>query len=615
MKAGGTRPLLPFVLLLACGALVRIAAAFLHPPLNIDEARYLVTAHHLRHGIGYADWNGPEIDILPLHPILTAVLGKEARTLETRGRSVALIAGLLSLGAIVLLAFRFGGRVTALFALILAAFHPWLVRAAAVPQPETLYILFVALGLWLLWREGGALASAVAAGVCLAAAYLARPEGMLVGGVAVCSSIVLERSNPGRFARAAVAVAVMALLTAPYLVWLRQQVGYWTLTGKASEVFFIGQAMDENDGEPPSAELVGRLQEEGRDGVTAYSLAHPGAVLHRIGRLLAILFLWIIPRGVGPLGIAGLCALAILRPPGASRALLAALPAAVLPLMAFSHPEQRVVASTLPFLFIAAGAGLAAAFERLPAEKPRRWNLACLGIAVLLLVGWLPGAARFAVSGTDLFVDAPKWAARVAMDHEPDVMRIATNNPVIAFHLAAPDILGSPGAFRPLPYDLDCEGLTRELRTRGATIAILDRPEDLDAVPSRSCATERLAVRHDPLERRVITIDRLAPATGRVQPAGSSDRLSRLSRGSSQRRPASGGENGSPPRTLNQVMLPIVSAAWKVASAPTVRRRAAASARGPGNPGRDVESCSTRNPPGSRCGDQAATSARTASWE
>lgn len=612
MRGGGRCSLL---LVLLCGALVRLVADLLHPPLNIDEARYLVTAHHLRHGVGYADWNGPEIDILPLHPLLTAVLGEEARTLEIRGRGVALVAGILSLGVILLLAVRVGDRFTALFALLLVTFHPWLVRAAAVPQPETLYVLFVGLALWLLWSEGGALASAVAAGVCLAAAYLARPEGMLVGGLVVCSTIVVERNNRRRFVRAAVAVGAMALLTAPYLVWLRYQVGFWTLTGKASEVFFIGQAMDENGGEPTSAESVERLQEEGRDGVLAYSLAHPRAVLRRIGRLLGILFLWIIPRGLGPLGIVGLCALMILRPPGASRALLAALPAVVLPLMALSHPEQRVVASTLPFLFIPAGAGLAAVIDRLPAEKPRRRNLACFGIAVLLLVGWLPSAARFAVSGTDLFVDAPKWAARVATAHEPDVMRIATNNPVIAFHLAAPDILGPPGTFHPLPYDLDCEGLARELRTRGATIGILDRPEDLDAAPSRSCATERLAVRRDPRERRVITIDRLAPATGGVQPAASSAPLTRLKRGSSQPRPASGAVNGSPPRTLNQEMLPSVPAAWKVAFAPTVRRRAVASARAPGNPESGVESCSTRKPPGSRCGLQAATSAATASLE
>jgi hypothetical protein len=497
-----------------CGALVRLVAFLLHPPLNIDEARYLVAAHHLRHGAGYADWNGPEIDILPLHPALTAALGGDPGTLERRGRIVALLAGLVGLPVMALLAERRCGRSTALVAVTLFAFHPWLVRAAAIPQPETLYVLFVALALFLLAKEGLSSGRAVLAGVCFGTAYLARPEGFLVALLAAGVLLATEPPRARGMARAVALLAALILVSAPYLVWLRHQVGSWTLTGKASEVFFIGQAMDENGGEPPSAVSVERLQEEGRDGVLAYSMAHPGAVLHRIGRLLAILLLWMIPRGLGPLGVLGLCALAILRPAGAFGALPAALPALVLPLMALSHPEQRVVASTLPFLFIPAGAGLAAVVDRLPAGEPRRRNLACLGFAVLLLVGWLPGAARFAVRGTDLFFDGPKWAARVALSREADVRRIATNNPVVAIHMAAPDILGPPGNFRPLPFDLDCEDLARELLSRGATIAVLDRPEELDARLSRSCAMEPLAVHRDSGERRVIRIDGLTPAAG-----------------------------------------------------------------------------------------------------
>jgi len=506
MRAGRWPASLAWVI--ALGALLRIAAVLFHPPLNIDEARYLVTAQHLREGFGYTDWNGTEIDILPLHPLLTAALGQDPRTLEERGRMVSLLAGLLSLPVIALLATRLCHRTAALIAMLLVAFHPWLVRSASTVQPETLYVLFVAVALLLLRIERRPILGALAAGLSFAAAYLARPEGFLVAVLA--AGFLMASGQPRRraLARAATVLAAFALASAPYLVWLRHQSGAWSLTGKASEVFFIGQAVHENGGEPPSADAVARLQREGRDGIAAYCLAHPGAVLLRFVHLLAILFLGMLPRALGPLGLIGLCALAILRPRGASDAAWAALPAVLLPLAAFAAPEGRVVAVTLPFLFVPAAAGLAAWRERFPRGRGRRAAWSAAG-AALLLAGWAPGAARLVERGTEVFSDPQKWAARIAMEKEPEVRRIATNSPVVAFHLAAPELLGPPGGFRPLAYDLDCAGVMSELERRAASLAVLDRPAEFDVPPSGSCGLERLALRHDRRERRVITIDGL----------------------------------------------------------------------------------------------------------
>src|SRR5262245_4029470 len=115
---------------IAAGAAARLAALVLHPPLNTDEARYLVTAHHLRSGAGYADWRGPEIDILPAHPALTAAVGADAGTLEWRGRLVAFTASILGLLALAALAWREAGPSAALVAVAITAFHPWLVDHA-----------------------------------------------------------------------------------------------------------------------------------------------------------------------------------------------------------------------------------------------------------------------------------------------------------------------------------------------------------------------------------------------------------------------------------------------------------------------------------------------------
>src|SRR5947207_12346814 len=87
------RLLLASLAILAIG--VRVAAFLDAPPLNTDEARYLIAAHHLRSGMGYADWKGPEIDIHPLHPFVVCLMGADPASLEVRGRCVALVCSLL----------------------------------------------------------------------------------------------------------------------------------------------------------------------------------------------------------------------------------------------------------------------------------------------------------------------------------------------------------------------------------------------------------------------------------------------------------------------------------------------------------------------------------------
>src|SRR6266487_3082833 len=137
------------LIVLAVG--LRVAAFLDPPPLNTDEARYLIAAHHLRSGLGYADWRGPEVDIHPLHPFLVSRLGVDPASLEIRGRGVALLGSLLLLCPLYLAARRLGGPAAASFFLLLAGIHPWLVRGAAPAQPESLYVLLVAVAMGLLW--------------------------------------------------------------------------------------------------------------------------------------------------------------------------------------------------------------------------------------------------------------------------------------------------------------------------------------------------------------------------------------------------------------------------------------------------------------------------------
>jgi 4-amino-4-deoxy-L-arabinose transferase-like glycosyltransferase len=471
-------PIRWLAVVIAAGAVARLVALLLHPPLNTDEARYLVTAHHLRSGVGYEDWHGPEIDILPLHPVLTAVLGAGPGTLEWRGRLVAFAASILVLPMLAALAWEEAGPAAALLAVAITAFHPWLLDGAARPQPESLYVLLVLSALLTVARiRTGAMTFIgwALAGALLGLAYLARPEGILVA--LALGALIVSRATGRRagLTRGALYLGALLLTVLPYMLWLHQATGHWMLTGKSNEVFFIGQAMYGAGDRPPGAEECHALERRYGTWFT-FVREDPGAFLGRLSALGLLIFGWMLPRALGPLGILGWCGL-LLRRTGHDddrpAPLWTTLPALVLPLMMMTFPNQRIAATAISFLAIPAAVGLARASGHLRRFMPAG---ALAGAAVmLLLVPWYPAAKRVARGDDTRPVPIERRFATEALAVTGDIRSIATNSPVVSYYLRDPDMFGTPGTYRPLEAGLACPALVDELRRRAATVAVIDR--------------------------------------------------------------------------------------------------------------------------------------------
>ena len=466
------------IVVTVAGVLARVVALVLHPPLNPDEVRYLITAHHLRSGAGYADWHGPEIDILPLHPLLTAASGAEPGTLEWRGRLVSFAASILSLPALAALAWQVAGPSEAILAVGIASLHPWLLPGASRPQPESLYVLVTLVAFLALARVRAGVRSPgswALAGTFLGCAYLARPEGLFVASVA--GGLTTWHAARRRVAMPGALLFATALLVTilPYLVWLHGATGRWMITGKSNEIFFIGQAMHASGGEPPAAETYLALQREYGDWL-AFGRVHPLAFVARLFRLGCRIFGWILPRLLGPPGIVGWCALLVFRSPcdvGRRVPLWITLPTLVLPLMMLTFPNEQVSATVVPFLVVPAAVGLVRAHCRL------RRILPVGGFAVLCVVllgtSRYPAAMRPASHGGLRAATMERRAAAEALALAQDPRDIATNSAVVAFHLRDPDLFGAPGTWRPVEPGLSCAGLAGEMRRRGVTFALIDR--------------------------------------------------------------------------------------------------------------------------------------------
>jgi hypothetical protein len=500
----------------------RVAALPRAPALGIDEARYLVAAHHLRNGMGYSDWRGPEIDIHPLHPTLTAALGGARETLEWRGRMVTLAASCLLLAPLALLAWRLGGGAGCAVTLLLAGTHPWLVRNAVSDQPESLYVLLVACALVLLWPETGVPARTwrwILAGLLFGLAYLARPEGLPVAVAAMTVALIARRREGGIAARVALALGLALVAASPYLLFLRAKTGEWTLTGKFAELFFVGQALHDAGQTPPDVSAYLDLIERWKT-VSAFILANPAIVLRRAAENAARIFGWIVPRSLGPAGLLGviLCgALWVRRRDLRPRLLLVACPSLTLLLMLLTFKNERVIASVLPFLFVLASAGLATLLDLMGA----RWQQsrsAAIGLLLLLAASLWTGPllrARAGVRSPGRPLD--RQVARLALREAGDAASIASNNPALSFYVGDPAMFGPPGNYEPLPWSASCRELAALLRLRGDRVAILDGDLEGPIAGREAGCGLRLAGRFtDTTLDRSLTVLTLDPASGRT---------------------------------------------------------------------------------------------------
>jgi len=475
------RTLILAATLLMAGALLRLAALAHPPPVNIDEVRYLLTAHHVAVGLGYCDWRGPETHIHPAHPLLTSALaGSRRELLESRGRLVTLVSSVLLLAPLTCIAYRLGGPSSAIVALAFLALHPALVRSAATVEPEGLSVLAIGLALLLLlpiideslplWRWS-------AAGVLFGGAYLARPEGIPVGVLAGLTALLLARAQDQHRSMAGLGIFLAALLVtaSPFLLFIHRVTGEWGLTGKTLELFFIGQGLRETGGAPPDYLRLRELERQW-NGVLPFLRANPRAVLQTAAMNARGIFGRILPSQLGAFHLAGLLAFLMALPGHAKRlrqSLLILTPCLTLLLMLLTFPNARVAGSVLPFLLILSAAGWMHWVDTLISSVRLR---AGLTLAILALGGLLAWSRTPGQNPTGLgwgAVSPERAAAQRALERAGDSRRIASNDPVLSFYAGEPDLFGPPGIYTPLPGTACCEALQAILMDREATVAIL----------------------------------------------------------------------------------------------------------------------------------------------
>lgn len=132
------------------------------------------------------------------------------------------------------------GRKVAVLAAAVAVFFPHLINSVFSLGSENLYMLWVVGALTIGWRgiANSSIVYMFLTGLLIGLAYLTRPEAfgylLFFVGVAIVNRLRSASNKWIDAGRQAIAVlAGFLLLSAPYLLFLRYEVGHWTLSAKS----------------------------------------------------------------------------------------------------------------------------------------------------------------------------------------------------------------------------------------------------------------------------------------------------------------------------------------------------------------------------------------------
>ncbi|MGC8825431.1 MAG: glycosyltransferase family 39 protein, partial [Anaerolineae bacterium] len=241
MARGISREHIALAGLLLLALAVRAGVARLNHVLQGDEGAYLWLGRTLMSGGGYQFFGRPELHYTPGYPIVSGLVWLIVRDLELASKICFVLFGTLTVPPVYLLCRRLYGRPSALAAAGLVAVSPALtsytIFYGSMTEPLYFCLLFWAMYASITAMEEGRWPAFALAGALFGTAYLTRPEGCLwLAATAVYLAVVfmVERRPPARsLAGLGALLAGFLLVAFPYLLYLRQHLGYWTLTGKS----------------------------------------------------------------------------------------------------------------------------------------------------------------------------------------------------------------------------------------------------------------------------------------------------------------------------------------------------------------------------------------------
>jgi 4-amino-4-deoxy-L-arabinose transferase-like glycosyltransferase len=175
----------------------------------------------------------------PFYPLLIGICWRLFGDLESAGRIISVFAGSLLVIPTYLLAREFCGKRIAMVSGVLVSFYPLLLDYSTRARSETVYSLILMTLIWLLWRtvKDPSPGRFIGVGLLVGLAYLTKPEGIFYLIIVLVGLFGLRNASGNFHLRQRVAAAIVVIVAAsvvslPYVVYLKQVTGSWTISQK-----------------------------------------------------------------------------------------------------------------------------------------------------------------------------------------------------------------------------------------------------------------------------------------------------------------------------------------------------------------------------------------------
>ena len=223
-------------LLLIISLSVRIYLSVFTYVIKNDSVAYMQNAKYFAGG----DFTSAlRHDYHPLYSLMMAVLYKVVPNMELSGTIISVFFGTLTVVVFYLIGKSVFDRKISFVSSVILAFHPYAVRFSAdIISDSTYFFFFIsALGSGYFAITNRKLLLFALTGICSAFAYLARPEGIgiiiiVVFWCVLKDCIKIKVLWKEKLVSILILVISFLVFSMPYLVFIKQDTGSWSLTKK-----------------------------------------------------------------------------------------------------------------------------------------------------------------------------------------------------------------------------------------------------------------------------------------------------------------------------------------------------------------------------------------------
>jgi len=180
----------------------------------------------------------------PLYSFLVALVSRWVSDFELTGKLVSTFFGILIIFPVYFLGKMIFDQKIAFFSAFFLTVHPYIRRFSADVLKESTYLFFLGIAIWFAWRtiQSEKRYPYLFIPLFSALAYLVRPDGVEVLLVIFFYVFLVKKfDNPGKKGAVILLLLLSSLvLFLPYLIYLRESTGTWTLSRAKSFSGLLG---------------------------------------------------------------------------------------------------------------------------------------------------------------------------------------------------------------------------------------------------------------------------------------------------------------------------------------------------------------------------------------